>query len=204
MASSDKQRAKGILRTRMLHRMASVSAPEAKAAGQSIATQLAQCRSWPELEVVALFASLRGEVDTLPVIELCWSAGKQVLLPRVLGGRRLEFAICEPGEPLISGPLGVREPGEGATVSALDEADQVLVPGVAFDRGGGRLGRGRGYYDRALAGLQGGSRRPLLTGIAFAFQVVEGVPVDPLDVRVDEILTEVDGSPVSRTLGDFR
>jgi len=202
MAAPDRHRAKGSLRDRMIRRLAKVSVSEAEAAGQSVAARLSRRRSWPDLEVIALFASLPGEVETGPVIEICWRAGKRVLLPRVLETGGLEFATCAPGEPLVLGSFGVREPCEDAIVTPISEADQVLVPGVAFDRRGGRLGRGRGYYDRALAGLQGRTSRPLLTGVGFAFQVVEDVPVTPLDVHLDEILTEADWSAASRPSSD--
>ena len=82
------------------------------------------------------------------------------------------------------GKFGVREPAERCAPVPLNRLDLVLVPGIAFDIRGGRLGRGQGYYDRLLSAVTG-----LKCGVAFDEQIVDAVPVGPLDVRLNCILT---------------
>jgi 5-formyltetrahydrofolate cyclo-ligase len=99
---------------------------------------------------------------------------------------------------LERGAHGTREPAaDAATRVSLEEAAAVFVPGVAFDKGGARLGRGGGFYDRLLAHPRFAARR---IAVCFACQLVERVPVEPHDAEVDEIVTE-DGWLVVRNSG---
>lgn len=179
----------------------SVSSAESVEAGEAISRQLRTLSAWRQASTVALYASLPGEVATTALIRSAWAEGRRVLLPRVVGEGRLVFAEHLASASLVAGAFGVPEPPEGAAVVDLREADLVLVPGVAFDRRGGRLGRGAGYYDRALArlgsrgprrvapGRDGGATRTI--GVAFDRQLVEAVPMDARDVRVDAVATPV-------------
>jgi 5-formyltetrahydrofolate cyclo-ligase len=102
-------------------------------------------------------------------------------------------------EDLVPGRYGVLEPAPEREPIALSELQLVMVPGVAFDAEGRRLGRGGGYYDRTFPV---GAAGPVLVGLAFAFQLVEAVPAGPLDRRVDAVVTEqaiirVAGHPTS-------
>jgi 5-formyltetrahydrofolate cyclo-ligase len=107
-------------------------------------------------------------------------------MPRV-AEPRLEFApVASLGE-LRPGRYGVEEPPVERPAEAVAAEDLVLVPGVAFDRNGNRLGRGGGHYDRTFPPGQPG---PLLFGVAYALQVVSAVPHAPSDRRVDAIVTE--------------
>jgi 5-formyltetrahydrofolate cyclo-ligase len=141
---------------------------------------------------VALFSSRSDEVDTGPLIESALRDGKQVLLPRTAGGEALEFAELGDRARLRIGRFGIAEPPPGSPGIRPDADTVLLVPGLAFDRHGGRLGRGAGYYDRALAGLVAGPRRPLLIGAGFSFQLVERVPMMTLDVRLDGVVSELE------------
>lgn len=148
---------------------------------------------------MALYASLPGEVATTALVEMGWAEGRRILLPRVVAGGDLVFVEHLPDVPLVGGAFGVLEPPEQARVVDLDEAELILVPGLAFDRCGGRLGRGAGYYDRALAGigLQAGRRAtadragimPRTMGVAFDLQLVDGVPMDEQDVRMEAVVS---------------
>lgn len=148
---------------------------------------------------MALYASLPGEVATTALVEMGWAEGRRILLPRVVDGGDLVFVEHLPDVPLVGGAFGVLEPPEQARVVDLDEAELILVPGLAFDRCGGRLGRGAGYYDRALAGigLQAGRRAtadragimPRTMGVAFDLQLVDGVPMDEQDVRMEAVVS---------------
>jgi 5-formyltetrahydrofolate cyclo-ligase len=135
---------------------------------------------------VALYAALGDEVATAPLFELCCAHGKGILMPRV-AEPRLEFApVASLGE-LRPGRYGVEEPPMERPAEPVAAEDLVLVPGVAFDRDGNRLGRGGGHYDRTFPP---GQPSPQLFGVAYAFQVVAAVPHGPGDRRVDGIVTE--------------
>jgi 5-formyltetrahydrofolate cyclo-ligase len=93
----------------------------------------------------------------------------------------------EPADFLVPGRFGIAEPPPDSWLAALPELDLVLVPGVAFDRQGGRIGWGRAYYDRLLRGLP---NRPIRAGVCYRFQIVEGnLPLGPRDEPMDWLLT---------------
>ncbi|MCP4905085.1 MAG: 5-formyltetrahydrofolate cyclo-ligase [bacterium] len=185
-SSEEKER----LRSALRHDLDSVDQTFALEVGIAIDAFLRVSRAWIEASEVAVFASLSGEVDTQPLIRSATEEGKTILFPRVIGKGMLEFAAVEEGEFLVPGRLGIGEPDSRRTARPLSGATLALVPGLAFDRRGGRLGRGAGYYDRALASARAGREQPLCLGIAFALQVVESVPMTPLDARLDGLVTE--------------
>ncbi len=135
---------------------------------------------------VALFASLPDEPSTRPLFEALRGQEKRCLLPRTTDAHQLEFFEVPRWDDLRPGRYGVSEPPAGSVVVRLSEADVVVVPGVAFDASGGRLGRGGGYYDRALARIE----RPFVVGLGLERQVVEEVPRGELDRLVDAVVTE--------------
>jgi len=114
------------------------------------------------------------------------AAGKTVALPAFVAGTSVYTArqIIDPTRDLVLGKFGIREPALSCPEVALNRLDLVLVPGVAFDTRGGRLGRGKGFYDRLLPAVNG-----LKCGVAFDEQIVDAVPVGPMDVRLNCILT---------------
>lgn len=135
-----------------------------------------------------LYVSLRDEVATRPLADAVSRSGRVCLLPRGLPGGGLEFPAVTDWGQLVRGSLGTLEPRPEVAAERLSAADLVFVPGLAFDRRGGRLGRGGGDYDRALSQLAG--NMPFVCGLAYAFGLVERVPMGPLDVRVDAFLSE--------------
>jgi 5-formyltetrahydrofolate cyclo-ligase len=162
--------------------------PEERARrSREIAARFATLHAFARARVVALYAAAGAEVDTAPLAELALAAGKRVAYPRVVAGARtLDFALSSP-DALVPGALGTRAPPAGAPAVALDAIDLVVVPGVAFDADGRRLGRGGGYYDATLALLPPASAR---FGAAFELQLVGAVPEEPHDVRLDGVVTE--------------
>lgn len=140
----------------------------------------------PELaaaELVALYAALPDEADPGPARDALERAGSRIALPRVTDAGTLVLVAAD-GD-LTPGYRGVLEPaGEPLPVDAVDV---IVVPGVAFDRDGGRLGRGGGHYDRLLASV-GASTTSV--GFAFSFQLIEHVPVLDHDQPVDVIVTD--------------
>lgn len=178
----------------------SFSAEQAHVVGEAISDQLTGWSGWHRASAVALFATLRGEVDTRPLIQLVLREGKRLAFPRMVAGSTLEFAVVEDFESLQPGRYGVFEPDRRCPALSMGGSDVVCVPGLAFDRSGGRLGRGAGYYDRALAELGGNRGRPQIIGVGFARQIVESVPMHSLDVRMDGVVTEAGFLQVERSL----
>ena len=125
--------------------------------------------------------NLPDEVNTHDFIRK-WSVQKQILLPVVIGNE-LELRRYTGPQDLKKGAYGIEEPvGEPFTDYA--SVDLAIIPGVAFDAHGNRLGRGKGYYDRLLPRLP----HTYKIGICFPFQLLEEVPTEALDVRMDEVL----------------
>lgn len=131
---------------------------------------------------ILLYHSLKDEVDTHAFIRK-WSREKRILLP-VVTGDDLELRLYTGPEDLTVGAYGIEEP-TGALFTDYSAIDLIVVPGVAFDRDGNRLGRGKGYYDRLLPRIPSAYK----IGICFPFQVVDEVPAEPFDIRMDEIIT---------------
>lgn len=137
--------------------------------------------------VVAGFWPLAGEIDPRPLMVALAGRGHRLALP-VTGprGTPLSFRLFRFGDPLFPGPFGTREPGPEADTI---DPDWLLVPLLAFDRAGNRVGHGAGYYDATLSALRA-RRRIFALGIAFALQEVEHVPVSEADERLDAVATE--------------
>ncbi len=134
---------------------------------------------------VACYLAAPGEVATDRILQACFEAGKKVAVPARRGGPA-DYGLCRfaPGTPLRVGALGISEPAEPDWVDA-GEMDLIVVPGVAFDAAGRRLGHGWGCYDRLLAG----AARAFKAGLAFEWQIVSAVPVDGHDVLLDAVVT---------------
>ncbi len=141
---------------------------------------------WREAVTVLFYASLPGELDVWPLAIEALQAGKRIALPRFNSalGTYLPALITEPQHDIVVGKLGIREPGPACNPVPGDEIDLVLVPGVAFDVHGHRLGRGKGHYDRMLRTLGG-----VKCGVAFDQQLVKDLPVEPHDYKLDCIVT---------------
>ena len=126
---------------------------------------------------------LPDEVDIRPLVNLLFSDGKVVVLPRVTGDITMELRRYQSPDDLKEGAYHIMEP-VGELFTDYDKIDTVLVPGMAFDAAGHRLGRGKGYYDRFLPQLSHARK----IGVCFPFQRVAEVPTDEHDVMVDEVV----------------
>jgi 5-formyltetrahydrofolate cyclo-ligase len=137
--------------------------------------------------IVSGFMPMKSEINPLPLLRKLEQMGARIALPVVAGrGQPLVMRQWKFGEPLGSGVWGIREPKPEAPQV---EPDILLVPLLAFDRAGYRLGYGGGYYDMTIGALR--ARKPVVTiGIAFAAQEVAKVPTTPRDERLDLVLTE--------------
>lgn len=147
--------------------------------------------SWLEKEKVGslcTYVAFRGEVETLPLIVQALQRGIRVAAPRVISGRALELCeIRSPHQDLQRGAWGIPEPAEGLPTVDLVDMDAILLPGLAFDVRGNRLGYGQGYYDRMLRRLPPSVRT---AGLCYWEQVLSKLPHQPWDVPVQWIFSD--------------
>lgn len=169
------------LRNAMRGRNRALGEAERNGAAARIFAAVERTEAFRRAHTVALFSALGDEPPTAGALER-WAREKRILLPRV-SGDEMEFFPYRPGE-LASGSFGILEPQRGAPCTPA-EIDLVIVPGVAFTRSGGRLGRGRGYYDKYLSRS---GFRAMKIGVCYAHQLVDALPEEPHDVRMDEVI----------------
>lgn len=188
--------AKAALRKETLGRRDAVTRAERSSFSQTIVGEVLDLPAYQRAGTVLAYASFGTELETDRFLRRVLGDGKALLLPRVDRGKRrlVLFEIEDPESDLQPGVWGIREPRDGLGAPAEPDAvDFVLVPGVAFDRRGGRLGYGGGFYDRLIS-EDLGSDAALISG-AFEFQIVEEVPKDQHDASVDLVLTEAGRYP---------
>jgi len=159
-------------------------------ASRAIATRLGQLEVWQRAQCVGVYSSFRAEVDTEPILAMAAAQGKELAWPVVAGpGQPLAFrrpTKAPTGWVLEPGPYGILEPTSEAKPVALSQLDLILVPALAVDCLGRRLGWGGGYYDRTL------TKAPQATAIAVVFnaQVLDEVPAgdhdQPLHIAVTD------------------
>jgi 5-formyltetrahydrofolate cyclo-ligase len=135
---------------------------------------------------ILFFAPLPDELNIWPVLELSLALGTTCALPFFDTEKKSYRArvLKKLASDIVIGKFGVREPASGCQEIPLDRFDLVLAPGVAFDLHGNRLGRGKGFYDRILPAASG-----IKCGVAYDFQLLEKIPAEPHDAKVDFILT---------------
>jgi len=180
------------LRRVMLDRRCGLSPDEWAGLSCDIQHRLLDSELYAGARVIALYAPVKCEVDTSVVMREALGAGKTVLFPAVAGGALL-FREVTGDDDFVRGAFGIAEPSGECPCRLPDEADCIVVPGVAFDRSGRRIGYGKGYYDRTLHRLEGTGR---LVGFGFDFQLVEEIFGEPHDVALDLIITERQLVPV--------
>ena len=176
------------LRVLLRQRRRALSARDVEENSQRITARLCAQAMFHQARQVLLYSPDENEVETEGLWQAACRRGIAVYYPRVTADKQaVEFVRRHDNEPLIPGVFDIPVPPGEDLLTSVSWTDLVLIPGVGFDRAGHRLGRGRGYYDRALRGVLAGALR---VGLAHEFQVVSHVPVDPHDERVDYIVTE--------------
>jgi 5-formyltetrahydrofolate cyclo-ligase len=182
---------KAAMRSRVLAARGRLSEGERAAAGRGIRDALL---SQPELQMagtVAVYYSVGAEPDTTKLVYGLWKRGTYVLLPLLRPDGDLDWASYEGPDSLVPGPKGLLEPAEAPRgVDAVARADAVLVPALAVDRAGHRLGRGGGSFDRALARVG-----PLIPLIALLYddELVDRLPTASHDVPVRAVVRAMSG-----------
>jgi 5-formyltetrahydrofolate cyclo-ligase len=180
MAEEFQSQAKALVRKLIKERKQQLSKDEQICLSERIVQHIEQCEAFRTAHSVLCYWPLADEVQIGPLIEKYWQT-KQFYLP-VVRGDEMEIRLFLGRDHMQTGAFGIMEPvGE----AYAGEVDLVVVPGVAFDLQGHRLGRGRGYYDRFLP-----STRASKIGVAFRLQIVDAVPADEWDVVMDEVITE--------------
>ena len=194
LPSSDLSEQKRALRREMSAARTALSESECSARSESACARLL---ALPELagfggagpgpKTLAGYIAARGEIDPAAALAAAAADGATVVLPRVATeAPRLRFHRADAG-PLAPGRFGLREPAATAPELPLDELNVVIVPGLAFDAEGRRLGFGGGYYDSVLGAV---GKRPALIGLCYDFQIVARCPAGDGDVPVDVVVTD--------------
>ena len=141
-----------------------------------------------EAQSIFIFVSFGSEVDTHRIIEHALSQGKKVSVPKVISRNQGMKAITiNSFKDLVPGKMGILEPNSELTEELLENIDLVILPGLAFDRLGGRLGYGGGFYDRFLCEIHSNT---VILGIAYDLQIVGLVPMEEKDIRFHKLITE--------------
>lgn len=177
---------KALLRQTIRDKLAALSPEDRTVQAAQIREHLSSLKIWREAETVLAFAALPDEPVLDGLLAEAISSGRRVALPHFVGGDvgYQAVQVTDWKEGLVAAKFGVREPRPGSPVVPWKQLDLVLVPGVAFDRRGVRLGRGRGFYDRLLVHCAGHR-----CGVAFDVQVADAVPEEAHDRRMNSILT---------------
>ena len=177
---------KKTLRTQIREALKKMTPERRTAASVQACARLTQQKIWQKAQSVLFYAPLPEELDLWPLLMDALAAGKTVSLPR-FDAEQKGYVAChirDAADDLSEGQYGIREPAELCARISLNRLDLILVPGIAFDLNGYRLGRGKGYYDRLLAEAGGPT-----CGVAFDEQIVSQIPTEPHDVRLNCILT---------------
>ena len=161
------------------------------ALSRHIRRMLADLPEYVAAATVLFYLDLPFEVRTRHLLAMAWESGKRVTLPCCVG-ERLELFRIDGFDELAPGAYGTTEPAAEYRDRAdrkvdIGEVDVVVVPGVAFDRRGGRIGRGKGYYDKLLSNAR---RDTTFIALAFESQMVDEVPMLPHDVYMHKVITE--------------
>lgn len=153
-----------------------------KALSADILTNLEMHPAFQAANTLLLYHSLKDEVQTHAFIEK-WSKHKRIILPVVVGDK-LELRIYTGPQELTLGAYGIAEP-TGDLFTDYQSIDLAIIPGVAFDTAGHRLGRGKGYYDKLLPRIPATK-----IGICFPFQLIKEVPAEPFDICMNTVITK--------------
>ncbi|KAL0820648.1 hypothetical protein ABMA28_006482 [Loxostege sticticalis] len=185
--------AKMLLRDEIAARIAGLSTEEKKRQSKIVYDKLINHPFYKSSKRISLFMSTDQEIDTAPIIDHIRAKGAAAFVPQYAGGK-MKMLRLETGDEQ-SMPLtrhGIQQHGKDQPRDdALESGglDLVIAPGVAFSRSGDRLGHGGGYYDKFITGLRSNPETaPKIVAVAFNVQVVDNLPMDPHDQKVDDVI----------------
>ena len=163
------------LRTTLRQRRRALLPAAQSRAAHSVAQLAVSLPQWARAKHIALYHTADGEIGTEDIAQLARDGGKHTYLPVIGANKSMVFAKWRADEPMQPNTLGISEPMPGAETYSAAKLDIVFLPLLGWDKHGGRLGMGAGYYDRAFAGIEG----PTLIGLAHQIQQVDKIPTDP-------------------------
>lgn len=180
---------KGAIRKQILSIRNGLSDSEVRTLSEGVFNNLVKSSFFTAAAHVMVYLDFRGEVQTEAIINYCLAQGKKVYIPICIPEtHEISISRITSLEDLESGHFGIREPKlQHIRLADSSLIDLVLVPGVAFDKKGNRIGFGAGYYDRFLKRLKEGA---ISAALAYSFQIVDHIPSDEYDIPVDYIVTE--------------
>ena len=181
---------KKTIRQEIILRRDSISGNIKKGKDAAIRQRIIRLPEFTDAKTILFYASFRSEVDTREMIKISLTHGKQAVLPKVdKENKKLKLYEIKDMSELMQGYMGISEPSvsEGK-LTRFDDIDLIIIPGAAFDVSGNRLGYGAGFYDRLLAGMK--NKIPVIAP-AYEEQIIENIPSEPHDVRVDKIVTDM-------------
>ncbi|HEX6795452.1 MAG TPA: 5-formyltetrahydrofolate cyclo-ligase [Casimicrobiaceae bacterium] len=192
VAASPSAVGKPELRALLLARRNALPGDQRERMSDAITRSVLALDTYRRARVVMAYMSFGSEFATAAFIDAAIRDEKTIVLPKIdrAHDRLAIYTVCEFERDLAAGPWGIREPrADACPVATLSAIDFILVPGLGFTVRGDRLGYGRGYYDRLLAGR---ASHTALVAAAFCAQLVDEIPITAQDVRVDMVITECD------------
>ena len=177
---------KNSIRQYMLTKRRALSPAEVESRSLQVQKSFLQSDEYCCTESLVLYAPIRNEVDTAELRRHAISMGKRVFYP-VVDGDVLIFRQFRSSDDLSKGTFGIDEPVKTCPICAPEDIDIIVIPGVAFDLKGSRIGYGKGYYDKTLHLLEGTGK---LIGFSYDFQLLNEIIGEPHDVAIDVIFTE--------------
>jgi 5-formyltetrahydrofolate cyclo-ligase len=188
MQSVVREETRNQLRNEVLQRRSALPSSTCRCWSSAIQAQILGFPQYLASPSVALYSPIRNEVETDAIMDDAFKRQKRVFCPKMNGSEPGVFLQIFSRSDLVPGPTGVAEPSGHVRFSEADrEGAIVIVPGVVFDELGNRLGRGGGWYDRALRWFDD---RGVYVGLAYEFQVVDKVPAELWDEKVHYVVTE--------------
>lgn len=176
---------KKIIRKEILEKRDELTKSQVEKLSSEICSNILNWEIFKNVSTIMLYSNCKNEVNTKKIIEHCYKMNKRVVLPKSIKDSH-DILPCVVGsfDELIPGAYGILEP-DGSNIINKNKIELVIIPGVAFDMNGDRIGHGAGYYDRFLNGYNG-----VKAGICYELQIVENAWPDKLDIKMDYLITE--------------
>jgi 5-formyltetrahydrofolate cyclo-ligase len=182
--TADLRLTKAKIRNKILYILKTQKEEDRNKKSQIIKNKLFRNRVFKKAKIVMFYMSFGGEVDTADMIKEAKKLGKTVVVPVCEKNRIIKPCVLKDKGKLLRGPYGILEPAKKNPVS-LKSLNLIIAPGLAFDKRGNRLGRGKGYYDRFLAKSP---REITSIGLAFDFQILPFIPTTDTDIAVKKVI----------------